>query len=126
MSSITLLHPRLINSAFGASETESELVRFSLSYESSLNLRVDLLASSVTSSTGITAKLQHRTTGGAYEDLATSNSSVAIAADGTHSITLHIQRSGDQADMPLRKACRLVMTTGAGDAVTIDDVIVHI
>lgn len=48
----------------------------------SLYLRVDLIAEDVTKTTGITAKLQHRTFEDSWTDLTSTNASVAITADG--------------------------------------------
>ena len=125
MSAITNQLPRILEATIGASETETPIAEFSSDFQSSLNFRADVVASSVTAAAGITLKLQHRAVSGDYEDLATANSSVAITAAGTVSIVLHVQRAADQADLPLRKSCRLVVTTGAGDAVTIDKVILQ-
>lgn len=125
MSAINVRELRRLNSSVGASETNLVIAEFSSDFESALNFRADLVCSGVTVTTGITVKLQHRALGGAYADLASSNASVSVTGNGTVSIVLHVQRAGDQADLPLRQGCRLVVTTGAGDAVTFDKISVQ-
>jgi hypothetical protein len=85
----------------------------------SVRLRVTLVCSDVTSTTGITAKLQMRIAGD-WEDLAGANASVTIDEDGEFSITQLIERSADQPNLPLKSKIRVLATTGADDAVTID------
>lgn len=125
MSAINLRELRRLQTAVGASETNLVLAEFSADFESALNFRADCVVSSVTAATGITVKLQNRALGGSYVDLASGNASVSVTANGTVSIVLHKERAGDQADLPLRKSCRLVVTTGAGDAVTFDKISVQ-
>lgn len=96
--------------------------QFGITAGGSLHLRVDLEVSSVTVSTGITAKLQHRSAGGALEDLVGANASVSITGNGTFSITQCVERTADQPNMPLRKVVAVALTTGAGDSITIDKV----
>lgn len=125
MAAINMYLPRLLDSTVGASETDLPITNFSADFESALNFRADIVCSSVTVAAGITAKLQHRTSGSSYEDLNSANASVSITGDGVFSIVLHVQRAADQADLPLRQQCRIVMTTGLGDAVTIDKVVIQ-
>lgn len=113
---------RRINPVVGASETDLPLGTFALDAYSSRSLRIDMVCSSVTAATGITAKLQNRAESGDWEDLGSANASVAITGNGTFSITMLIERAADQVDMPLRKTSRLVITTGVGDAVTFDNI----
>ena len=87
----------------------------------SQNLRVDLKVSTVTAGAGITAKLQHRSID-SWSDLAGANASVAITADGEFSITQLMARAADQANMPIKKQIRVLITTGAGSAVTVDNI----
>ena len=96
---------------------------FGLSAGGSLNLRLDLEVSGVTLVGSITAKLQHRSPGGSFADLAGANASVSITADGVVSMTQNVQVAADQPNMPIRKMVRVVLsTTNAGDEVTIDKV----
>lgn len=55
-----------------------------------------------------------------WSDLAGANASVAITADGEYSLKQNMLRAADQPNFPLQKQIRLVVTTGAGDAVTFD------
>jgi len=92
-----------------------------LSAGGSIHLRVDILVSAVTVGSGITAKLQQKRFD-TWADLASANSSVAITAAGEVTIRLLVERAADQADMPLAKQVRVVVTTAAGAAVTVDKV----
>ena len=125
MAAISQIENKILAPVVGASETDLPLMEFSANAGSSKNLRADMVCSGVTVAAGITVKLQHQAKGGDYEDLATGNAVVAISGNGTFSIVLHVQRAADQADLPLRKSCRLVVTTGAGDAVTFEGVSVQ-
>lgn len=88
-----------------------------------LYLRIDLEVSGVTVVGSIAAKLQMRSPGGTYTDLAGANASVAITTNGVYGITQLVDRAADQANLPLRKMLRVVLTTSnAGDAVTVDKV----
>jgi hypothetical protein len=125
MPAINLRDLRKLNTVVGASETDLPVAEFSSDVPSSINFRLDVVCSGVTVTSGITVQLQSRALGGDFIDLASANSSVAISGNGTFSIVLHVQRAADQVDLPLRKTCRLVVTTGAGDAVTFDNVSVN-
>lgn len=125
MAAINLRDLRKLAPTVGASITEKPIAEFSSDFESSLHFRCDLVVSSVTASTGITVKLQDKALGGAYEDLSSANASVSITGNGTFSIVLLVERSADQVDLPIKKSCRLVVTTGAGDAVTFDNISVQ-
>ena len=120
MSAINLRELRKINPTVGASETDLPIAEFSADFQSSLHFRADLVCSSVTAATGITVNLQTKALGGSYADVGSANGAVAITGNGTFSITLLLERAADQVDLPLQKSCRLVVTTGAGDAVTFD------
>jgi hypothetical protein len=125
MSAINVRDLRKINETVGAAETNLVIAEFGADFESALHFRADLVCSSVTVGTGITAKLQHRAKGGSYEDLGSANASVAITGNGSFSITLLVERSADQVDLPLRQGCRLVVTTGTGSAITFDTISVQ-
>lgn len=122
MSAINLRDLKKLEPTVGASETNLPIAEFSTDWESSLHFRLDMVCSSVTVGAGITAKLQDRAFGGSYEDLSSANASVSVTGNGTFSITLFIERTADQVDLPIKKSCRLVITTGAGSAVTFDNI----
>ena len=87
----------------------------------SLNMRVDVEVSGVTQVGTLTLKLQQRSPGGTFADLAGANASATFTADGTVSLRQNIQVAADQPNMPLQKTIRVVLsTTNAGDIVTID------
>lgn len=99
---------------------------FGLTAGGSLNLRVDIEVSSVTQVGTLTAKLQQRSPGGSFADLAGANASATFTADGTVSLRQNVQVAADQPNMPLQKMMRVVLTTtNAGDAVTVDKVYVQ-
>ena len=94
-----------------------------LSAGGSLNLRVDIEVSAVTIVGSMAAKLQHRSPGGAWEDLVGANATVAITADGTFSMRQNVQVAADQPNMPIRKMIRVVVTTtNASDTAQFDNV----
>lgn len=107
----------------GVVTNEAISSEFGLSAGGALNLRVDLEVSGVTVVGSIDAKLQHRSPGGTFADLAGANATVSITADGVVSLRQNVQVAADQPNMPLRKMMRVVLTTtNAGDEVTIDKV----
>lgn len=109
---------------FGASETEARVSEdIGLTAGGALNgFRIKMDVSSVTNATGITAKVQMRTFDD-WTDLAGANASVAITADGEYTIKQLALISADQGNFPLEKMLRVVVTTGAGDAVTFDKLV---
>lgn len=82
-----------------------------------LNCAIKIVAASVTVGTGITAKLQ-TAIGSDWVDAKTA----AVAADGNFYIKLQTTVAADQTFLPLLNKGRIVVTTGAGDAVTITSV----
>ncbi len=103
----------------GASATNtvvSEVIN--LSDEDSMCFNVDITAASVTAATGITAKIQDSADNSTWNDKKT----VAISGNGVVSISLQENVAGDQTHLPLRPRLRIVVSTGAGDAVTISSV----
>lgn len=122
MSAINLRDLRKLNVTVGASQTDVPIAEFSSDWQSSLHFRADIVCSSVTVATGITVTLQDKALGGSYEDLSSANASVAITGNGTFSITLFVERTADQVDLPVKKSCRLVVTTGVGDTITFDNI----
>lgn len=88
-----------------------------VSANGSIHHVVKIVAASVTSSTGITAKLQ-TAIGTDWVDTKT----VAITINGPVYIKLNVEVSGDQTFLPLLSQARLVVSSGSGDAVTITEV----
>jgi len=84
-------------------------------------MRVDLVVSDVTASTGITAKLQQKIVD-SFSDVAT----VSITGNGTFTILINARNdsAGYYSLLPLSNLGRVVISTGAGDAVTVDNVYV--
>ena len=109
--------------AFGAGLTDAQVVNLPLSAYASLNLRVDAVVSGVAGT--CTLKIQSRAPGGQFEDLGSANASVALA-NGSNSIRLNKETAADLVDMPLRKDCRLVLTTDGSGAVTFDKLSVQL
>lgn len=102
----------------GASVTNQVISKqFGITAGGAKNIVIAIRASSVTSSAGITAKLQ---TG--VDQVFQDSKTVAIAANGSVYIKLNVETAGDQTYLPLLPIGQLVITTGAGDAVTIDAV----
>jgi len=108
----------------GASVTNEPISReIGLTSKGSLNLRVDIVSTAVTAGAGISVKLQMRSLNSeSWADLAGANATVAISAAGSVSMTQLVERAADQPNMPLKKMLRVVITTGAGSAVTINEV----
>jgi len=109
----------------GASETETVVSKDTgLSAGGALRgFRIMMDVSSVTASTGITAKIQQRTLD-AWTDLAGANASVSITTDGEYVLKQLALISADQPNFPLSKQLRVVCTTGSGDAVTFDRMVI--
>lgn len=108
----------------GASLTNEQISReIGLSYDGSLNFRVDVITSAVTAGAGISLKLQMRSGNfEAWADVAGANATVAVAAAGSVSMRQNVEVAADQVNMPLKKQIRVVATTSAGSAVTINEV----
>lgn len=104
--------------AIGASLAVVASEEFRISQSGSLNLIVGIRCASVTAGAGITAKLQSSFYGQADADWRDGNS-VSISGNGWVYIRMNIQTSGDQALLPLSDVGRVVVTTGAGSAVTV-------
>jgi len=110
-----------VNQVVGASATDSAISReFPISEKGCLNILVGLKCASVTAGAGITAKLQSSILGGTSADWIDGNTA-SITGNGWVYIRMNIQVSGDQAKLPLADVGRLVVTTGAGSAVTITE-----
>jgi len=102
------------NATVGASETNLAISEnFSITAGGSKHLVVSIECSGVTVAVGITAKLQSATNAGSsFEDAKT----VAITGNDT----FYIKFDKDVDTDLLLSVGRVVITTGAGDAVTID------
>jgi hypothetical protein len=105
----------------GASVTVPASEEFRISHAGSLNLLVGIQCASVTAGAGITAKVQSSFYGQAGADWQDGNS-VSITGNGWFYIRMNVQTSGDQAKLPLADVGRIVVTTGAGSAVTVSTV----
>jgi hypothetical protein len=104
----------------GASETNRVVSRnWAVSSDGALNCVIAIDCEDVTDTTEITAKLQ-TAIGDVWEDSKT----VTITANDRYYIKLNIEVAGDQTYLPLLNECRLVVTTGTGDAVTVTGVYV--
>lgn len=119
--------PQLISrgaSVIGAGVTKQAVSKpegSGLTSGGSKHFRVNVKVTDVTVATGITLILQHLIID-EWKDLAGANASVAVTADGTYSLTQAVERSADQPNMPVSKQIRVVCSTGAGDAVTVQQV----
>lgn len=112
----------LQNKSFGENLSEVSLGHFSLSEYSTKNLRVGIAASGVAGT--CTVKLQGRIPGGDYEDLGAVS---VILGNGSNHILVNIEDFDTHgAYMPLPKTCRLVLTTGAGAAVTVEQTSIQV
>lgn len=90
---------------------------FPITAGGSQHITVKITASGVTLAAGITAKLQ-TSVDGVWEDSKTA----AITANGRYYIQLLAERTADQQYLPLLSLGRVVITTGAGDAITVSSV----
>ena len=81
------------------------------------SLVIKITAASVTAGAGITAKLQS-----AIDNTFVDAKTVSVTGNGDFYIKLNNAVSADQAFLPLLSVGRVVVTTGAGSALTITDV----
>lgn len=81
------------------------------------SFRLDLVCSAVTVTTAITAKLQTRFSS---QESWVDSKTASITGNGVATISLLDTVAGDQSFLPLRPLARVVITTGASDAVTVD------
>lgn len=102
----------------GASVTDTVISdEFNISDHDSLYFRARVKTSATTVAVGITVKLQ---TNSHKDGTWLDSKTVAVTTNGTFEIKLLPEVAGDQTFLPLLGLGRLVITTGAGDAVTID------
>lgn len=110
---------------FAAGVTASPISKeFAISYAGSKNILVGIRATGVTVGSGITAKLQHSIVGTSGEEAWIDGNTAAITVAGWVYIRMNIENTTDQATMPLADVGRVVITTAAGAAVTINEVMV--
>lgn len=107
------------STVYGASLTKEPISKNVRIQQGDGPLLVDIKASDVTVATGITAFLQDSSDGFTTVN---NKKSVAITADGTFTISLLADLAGDQSHYPIRNSLRIVLDTGAGDTVTIDEI----
>lgn len=101
----------------GASVSNSVVSKeFRITAGGAAKLVLALKASSVTAGAGITAKLQTAMNSYTWVDSKT----VSVTGNGEFYIKLLAENSSDQTYLPLLSKGRLVVTTGAGSAITID------
>ncbi len=111
-----------IEGAVGASVTDQPISEnFAIRGSFLTAFLIDIEVGSVTVAAGITAKLQVRQSGN--QDWIDSKT-VDIDGDGTFTISLLDTVTADQEFLPLRPVGRVVVTTGAGDAVTVNKIYV--
>ena len=85
-------------------------------------LRIDVETSGVTKTTGITVELQHSHDRSAWLPAHASAAKFEVTEDGPWWLALNAADSTTSPVFPLLPFGRVVVTTGTGDAVTIDDV----
>jgi len=84
---------------------------------------VDIIYSDAVVAVAITAKVQSSPDGGTtWIDAKTVALTAATATATRKTISADINIAGDQALLPLRSLARVVVTTGAGDSITIDSI----
>lgn len=109
----------------GASKTGQVVSReFNLPPDAATRaMRLDIECSGVTKTTGITVKLQHAVADGEdFADVDSTDAAVTIDDDGWFAIVLSSTNSSTADLFPLRQLARVVVSTGADDAVTVDDI----
>lgn len=104
--------------AIGASATNQVISEiFPITAGGARMMVVKLKVSGVTLATAITAKLQT----GIDQEFVDSKT-VSITANGNFYIKLMAETAADQTFLPLLRSGQIVITTGAGDAATIDKI----
>lgn len=113
MSAISFQDFRFSPVASIPESSEIVLSAFHLEYEATLHFRANIEVSNFV--LGGSIKLQHKSIDGSFVDVPSANASV-LAANGTVSINLLVERVADQSAMPLNAKCRIVAVTGAGES----------
>jgi len=129
MSTLRHLNHTILNATttVGASATNQPITKvFAISQMDSERITIDIIYADAVVATGITAKLQSSfdDTSGIWVDHGTVAITGAVATTTRKTIDLNIHRAADQASLPLRAKARVVVTSGAGDSVTIGSVYV--
>jgi len=112
----------------GASATDQVVSKeFRISANGAKFLVVDLVVSAITVSAGIDFELQ--TTAGVdhlgnEKWIATGKAAVALTAVGMKTLSFNNGLAADAAFLPLRPKARVVVTSGAGDTVTVANVFI--
>jgi hypothetical protein len=107
----------------GASETATVVSDvFPISSRDSLDILIKIKCSAVTSTTGITAKLQESWNGGSDWEAVGNRAQATVTGNGTVEISLIHTDTSDAAQLPLWPLGRIVVDSGADDAVTVDEV----
>lgn len=110
--------------AVGASATDTVVsVPFAMSAYDSYDFVVRIKTSATTVTTAITANVQEQWQGAAWEDVG-NRAQVSITGNGWFEIQMTRDDANDLAQLPTAPKCRVVVSTGTGDAVTIDSIIV--
>lgn len=106
----------------GASATNQVVSNvFPMSTQDSLYFLAKIVCTTVTAAAGITAKLQESWNGATWEDVG-NRAQVSVTTDGNFEISILATDSSDAAQLPIWALGRIVVTTGAGDAVTVTEV----
>jgi hypothetical protein len=112
-----------VSQVLGASVTaQAVTIPFRISHSGSLNILIGVKCASVTAGAGITAKLQSSLWGNSQSDWIDGNS-VSVTGNGWFYIRMNVQTSADQSKLPLGDVGQVVVTTGAGSAVTVSAVV---
>lgn len=105
--------------AVGASQTDAPVSnQFGITAGGSRNIVVAAKVSAVTVGAGITLKLRSSIGTQSPQDSKT----VAVTGNGMFYIKLLAEAAADQTHLPLLSLGQVVATTGAGSAVTVDNV----
>jgi hypothetical protein len=83
-------------------------------------IRLEVVTSAVTATTGITLAVQSQLADNSWVSVA--GLSAAVTAAGCAVLSMNAHSAAGIAAMPLARVARLVVTTGVGDAVTINSV----
>lgn len=99
----------------GASATNTAVTKeYPITAGGSIHHVIAIDVTTVTVAAGITAKLQT-----AINDIWVDSKTAAITVAGRVYIKLNVEVAGDQTYLPLLNKGRVVISTGAGDAVTV-------
>jgi hypothetical protein len=91
-------------------------------------IRIEVNVSAITVAAAISYKLQSSPVGGkdaVWSDVDGTNAKSTLSATGWTSLIASPWNTNLATKFPLRAFCRVVVTTGAGDSVTVSDVRLH-